>query len=422
MQKSFISVSPDSHFPIQNLPYGVFIPPHSGEAHVGVAIGDYVLDLAVLESLGMLKSEYLPGYEVFRHNSLNAFMAAGRPAWRAVRHMLQHLLDAETPTLRDNTRLRDAVLFPRDRVRMLRPVEIGDYTDFYSSKEHAVNVGKIIRGEDKALNPNWQHLPIAYHGRASSVIVSGTNVHRPWGQVKPTDSDNPVFTASHAVDFELELGFLVGTGNVFGQPIRADNAIHHVFGMVLLNDWSARDIQRWEYQPLGPFLAKNFATTISPWVVTMDALEPFRCAGPAQDPQPLPYLLTSDHWNYDIQLEVQLETERYDVPVTISQTNYKYMYWNLCQQLAHHTINGCNMRSGDLCGSGTISGPTPDSYGSMLELTWNATRPISMPDGEMRGFLQDGDTVIMKGWCKGDGYTVGFGEARGTLLSALPLG
>jgi fumarylacetoacetase len=304
-------------------------------------------------------------------------------------------------------------------VKMLLPVRIPNYTDFYSSREHATNVGIMMRGKDNALMPNWLHLPVAYHGRASSIVVSGTDVRRPCGQMKADDADAPTFGPSRSLDFELELGLLIGQGNELGQPISTAKAAEHVFGMVLVNDWSARDIQKWEYQPLGPFLAKNFATSISPWVVTLDALEPFRIAGPKQDPEPLPYLRCTGDWAYDIHLEITLQSAKMAEPVRISATNSKHLYWNLCQQIAHHTSGGCNLQTGDLLASGTISGPTPDSLGSMLELAWKGTRPIALPGGETRSFLQDGDRVTMTGWCQGDGYRIGFGEVTGRVLPAV---
>jgi fumarylacetoacetase len=298
------------------------------------------------------------------------------------------------------------------------PCLIPNYTDFYSSREHATNVGIMMRGADNALMPNWLHLPVAYHGRASSIVISGTDIVRPHGQTKADDAAAPTFGPSRSLDFELELGLLIGQGNDLGKPISTAQAPEHVFGMVLVNDWSARDVQKWEYQPLGPFLAKNFATSISPWVVTLDALEPFRIAGPKQDPEPLPYLRCQGNWSYDIQLEIWLQTAKMSAPVKISATNAKYLYWNICQQIAHHTVNGCNLQTGDLLASGTISGPTPDSLGSMLELAWKGTRPIQLPNGETRVFLQDGDRVTMTGYCQGDGYRIGFGEVTGTVLPA----
>ncbi|HKZ69169.1 MAG TPA: fumarylacetoacetase [Anaerolineales bacterium] len=430
--RSFIPTSPDSHFPIQNLPYGVFRS-RGGEARVGVAIGEMVLDLTILESEGFFNGPSLVGKRVFNpapggvnQPSLNAFMALGRAAWREARAIISRLLSADEPTLRDNFALRDRGLIPQSEVEMLLPVEIGDYTDFYSSREHATNVGMMFRGPENALPPNWLHLPIAYHGRASSVVISGTDVRRPRGQTKATDNTltevtgapAPTFGPTRALDFELEVGFVVGPGNGLGDPIPIEAAPQHIFGMVLVNDWSARDIQTWEYQPLGPFLAKNFATSISPWVVTLDALEPFRCPGPAQDPAPLPYLQASGERAFDIQLEAHLQTAGMPAPHRLCATNYRYLYWNMCQQLAHHTVNGCNLRPGDLLASGTISGPTPDSAGSLLELARRGAKPIQLPSGEERSWLQDEDRLTITGWCQGDGYRVGFGEVMGRVREA----
>jgi fumarylacetoacetase len=411
--RSFIPVSPDSHFPIQNLPYGVFRRRSGGPAAVGVAIGDYVLDLAALGDRGLL-----PHGDVFAQPALNLFMSLGPSAWAPVRETVSRLLGADEPTLRDNTALRDRALNRQAEVDMLLPVEIGDYTDFYSSREHATNVGTMIRGADNALQPNWLHLPVAYHGRASSVVVSGTDLHRPLGQTKPADAPAPIFGPSKTVDFELEMGAFVGTGNMLGEQIPIGEAPEHLFGLVLVNDWSARDIQTWEYVPLGPFLAKNFGTSISPWVVPLAALEPFRVAGPKQDPPPLPYLQSPGDWSLDIHLEVAIQGAGMDRPHVVCRSNAKHLYWNVCQQLAHHTINGCNVRTGDLVATGTISGPTPDSYGSLLELSWRGSRPIAFPNGETRTFLKDGDRVTMTGWCQGEAYRVGFGEVIGKLLPA----
>jgi fumarylacetoacetase len=302
-------------------------------------------------------------------------------------------------------------------VEMLLPADIGDYTDFYSSREHATNVGTMLRGADKALQPNWLALPVAYHGRASSVVVSGTDVRRPCGQSKPESAAAPIYGPSRALDFELEMAVFIGPGNELGRPITIALAEEHLFGMVLLNDWSARDIQSWEYVPLGPFLSKNFATSISPWVVPMEALEPFRTAAPLQDPPPLPYLHDEPRTSYDIHLEVSLQGEKMTHPQRICASNFKYLYWTSPQQLAHHTVNGCNLRPGDLLASGTISGPTPDSYGSLLELSWRGSRPLQL-GGESRTFLQDGDRVTMTAWCQGDGFRVGFGEVTGRILAA----
>jgi fumarylacetoacetase len=420
--KSFIEVAPDSPFPIQNLPFGVFRRTDAPEPRVGVAIGDYVLDLAVLAKSGLLARDSLLPPDYFVHQrDLSDFMRRDPNTWLNIRICVSRLLDYSTPALRDDANLRANALVRQNEIKMLLPAPIPNYTDFYSSREHATNVGIMLRGADNALMLNWLHLPVAYHGRASSVVVSGADFPRPCGQTKADDAAAPTFGPSRAVDFELELGMLIGQGNDLGHPIPVGTAAEHVFGMVLVNDWSARDIQKWEYQPLGPFLAKNFATSISPWVVTLDALEPFRVAGPKQDPEPLPYLRSSGNWSYDIHLEVWLQTAKMTEPARISASNAKYLYWNICQQIAHHTVGGCNLQTGDLLASGTISGPTPDSLGSMLELAWKGTRPITLPNGETRVFLQDGDRVTITGWCQGQGYRVGFGEVTGRVLPARPV-
>jgi fumarylacetoacetase len=321
--------------------------------------------------------------------------------------------------LRDDAALRQRVLVPMTQVEMVLPAEIGDYTDFYSSREHATNVGIMLRGEQNALMPNWLHLPVAYHGRASSIVASGTDIRRPLGQTKADGTELPSFGPSRSLDFELELGTFIGPGNPLGRPIAVTEAAQHLFGMVLVNDWSARDIQKWEYQPLGPFLSKNFATSISPWVVTLDALEPFRVAGPPQDPAPLPYLRGPAEGGYDIHLEVWLQSVQMDRPQRISATSARHLYWSVAQQVAHHSVNGCNLRPGDLLASGTISGPSPDSLGSMLELAWKGTRPVALASGETRVFLQDGDRLTLTGWCQGPGYRVGFGEVTARVLPAI---
>ncbi len=417
--RSFIDVAPDSHFPIQNLPYGVFTAGAGSSARIGVAIGEEVLDLRVLAETGLLAGGALGDGAVFKESTLNAFMALGRPAWTAARSALTTLLKHDEPRLSDDAGLRDAAFHRQSAVEMALPAAIGDYTDFYSSREHATNIGIMLRGKDNALQPNWLHLPVGYHGRASSVVISGTDLHRPMGQTKPADADQPLFGPSRLMDFELEMGFFVGPGNRLGEPIPIASAPEHIFGMVLVNDWSARDIQAWEYVPLGPFLSKNFGTSISPWVVTMDALEPFRCAGPAQrEPEPLAYLQTPDDRAYDIHLEVLLQSRKMVEPEPIATSNLRYMYWNICQQLAHHTVNGCNAQPGDLYGSGTISGPEKHERGSMMELSWRGAEPIRLGNGEERKFLADGDTVVMTGWCEADGIRVGFGNVRGTLLPA----
>ena len=416
---SFIETSPDSHFPIQNLPFGVFRRGGTESPGIGVRIGDYVLDLGTLEELGFLDQCRHLKRGVFGSASLNPFLELGRPAWRETRSIVSTLLRADDPTIRDDAALRECVLLPVDGVEPLLPVRIGDYTDFYSSKEHAANVGAMLRGKENALMPNWVHLPVAYHGRASSVVLSGTSIRRPCGQVNPKGEAHPFFAPSRSLDFELEMGFFVGTGSELGKPVPIGEAQDHIFGLVLVNDWSGRDIQKWEYQPLGPFNAKNFATTISPWVVTLEALAPFRCAGPEQDPPPLPYLSSEGEQAYDIRLEVWLKTARMREDVRISQSNFKYLYWNMVQQLAHHTVTGCNLRSGDLMASGTISAPTAKGLGSMLELSRGGEEPITLLNGEKRAFLEDGDTVTLTGWCQGEGYRVGFGEATGNVLPPL---
>ncbi|HVP11539.1 MAG TPA: fumarylacetoacetase [Phycisphaerae bacterium] len=419
--RSFVLVTAESHFPIQNLPYGVFRPTRGERPRVGVAIGDMVLDLSVLESRGLFAEANFGTARVFDRPSLNKFMSLGRPAWRQARQTISWLLREDERTLRDDQSLRRSALIPAASAEMCIPVEIGDYTDFYSSREHATNVGMMFRGKENALMPNYLWMPVGYHGRASSVVLSGTDLHRPCGQTKSDEANAPTFGPSRLVDFELETGFFIGPGNDLGRPIPIEQAAEYIFGMVLVNDWSARDIQKWEYVPLGPFLAKNFGTTISPWVVTCEALEPFRCAGPTQDPQPLPYLRLRGDQACDIHLEASLQGANMDRPHTICRTNFKYLYWNMSQQLAHHTITGCNLRPGDLLASGTISGPTAEAYGSMLELAWRGERPIKFPNGEERRFIQDGDRITLTGWCQGNGYRVGFGEATGRILPAREL-
>jgi len=416
--QSFIPVKNDSHFPIQNLPYGIFFTKNNSEPRAGTVIGDFILDLSVIEEKGLLDNTLVKGKKVFSDTSLNKFMSLGKKAWSEVREELQNLLTDDNLKLRDNEDLRKECLIKMNEAEMCMPVEIGDYTDFYSSKEHATNVGIMFRGKENALMPNWVHMPVAYHGRASSVVLSGTNIVRPKGQTKADDAQLPTFGPSKLLDFELEMGFFIGTGNKLSEPIPVDEAGDHIFGMVLVNDWSARDIQKWEYVPLGPFLAKNFATSISPWIVTLEALEPFKSKRIIQEPEPLPYLQSKENWTYDINLEVSLRTEKLKESYIISRSNFKYLYWDICQQLAHHTITGCNMRAGDLLASGTISGPAKESCGSMLELTWRGEQPIKLPSGEERKFLLNGDELKISGWCEGNGYRVGFGEVRGKILPA----
>lgn len=418
LSKSFIDVSPDSPFPIQNLPFGVF-KTATMPARVGVAIGDLVLDLSVLEELGLFRGPEFQNKTVFARDSLNGFLALGRSAWSKTRTIIQELLDANNATLRDDQALRTRAFYHQKDITMLLPARIGDYTDFYSSYHHAHNVGTMLRGPENALMPNWKWLPVAYHGRASSIVVSGREVRRPHGQTKPPDAATPVFGPSRSFDYELETAFLIGPGNALGQPVPIDRATDHIFGLVLMNDWSARDIQAWEYQPLGPFLAKNFCTSISPWVVTLEALKPFRKPLPPQDPAPLPYLRKENDFTYDIYLEARLQTASMTASHVITRTNFQNLYWSMAQQLAHHTVNGCNLQSGDLLASGTISGATEESRGCMLELTWRGTKPLTLPNGESRKWLEDGDTLTITGWAQGEGYRVGFGEVSGRVGPAV---
>lgn len=412
--RSWVEVPEGSDFPVQNLPFGIFRTPVNPLPRVCTAIGGFVADLSVLNYLSVFDELDMPP-EVFNQPSINSFMALGKEKTRALRNRLAELFHEGNHELREHAW---HFLHPMEKVEMLMPVEVGDYTDFYSSIEHATNVGTMFRDPNNALLPNWRHLPVGYHGRASSIVVSGTPVRRPKGQFRPKQDEPPVFGPSRQLDFELEMAFVVGKNSRMGQAVAVAEAEDYIFGMLLFNDWSARDIQAWEYVPLGPFLGKNFASTVSPWVVALDALEPFRTGGPAQEPEPLPYLQFQGKKNYDIELEVAIRTEA-GAEKTVCRSNFKYMYWNMCQQLAHHTVNGCNLRVGDMCASGTISGPTPDSYGSMLEIAWKGTRPVDMPDGSQRTFIQDGDTVVMKGFCEKDGLRIGFGEASGKVLPAM---
>jgi len=417
--RSYIEVSDTGCFPIQNLPYGVFSSQSNDKRRIGVAIGEYVLDLSVLEDAGLFKGVTPLNDNLFSTDSLNTFMACGPDVWRGVRATVTQLLETNNPSLRDNGPLREKAFFPIKDVELHLPVTIGDYTDFYASRYHAENVGTMFRGAENALMPNYLHLPVGYHGRSSSVVVSGTDIHRPYGQTNPSGEGDPTFGTSKLMDFELEMGAIIGSGNTLGSPINIDDVGDHIFGMVLVNDWSARDIQKWEYQPLGPFLAKNFATSISPWVVPLEALEPFRVEGQKMNPKPLPYLRSSNNWAFNVNLEVTLQSEKMDAPQVITRSNLRNLYWTIAHQLAHHTITGCNMNSGDMLATGTISGPEKDSRGCMLELSWKGTEPLEFPNGETRKFLQDGDRVTMSGWCQGDGYRVGFGDVTGKLLPSI---
>lgn len=413
---SWIAVSSDSDFPIQNIPFGVFKTAEKSP-RVATIIGDTVIDLDELAKRGYF-SDLGVDTTVFSQSYINDFMALGKPATRAVRDRISDLFEKNNTELVGNTQVLANVLHNINEVELLLPVQVGDYTDFYSSREHATNVGTMFRDPDNALLPNWLHLPVGYHGRASSIVVSGTEIHRPKGQQRPDDSQPPVYGPCKLLDFELEMAFVIGQPTKMGQSISTAAAEDYIFGLALFNDWSARDIQKWEYVPLGPFLAKNFASTVSPWIVTLDALEPFRTNGYEQDPEVLPYLKYEGKKNYDIKLQVAIQPEAGEAKV-VCNSNFKHMYWTMTQQLAHHTVNGCNVKVGDMCASGTISGPTADSYGSMLEISWRGTKPVDMPDGTQRRFINDGDTVVMKGWGEVNGLRIGFGECAGKLLPAL---
>lgn len=428
MSTCWIEYSAECHYPIQNLPYGVFKPSADAKARCGVAIGDQVLDLSVLAANGLFNScANLANGACFAETTLNSFMEMGRAAWTEARTTLTALLSGSDASLRDNQDLRAAALCPQSDVTMCMPAKIGDYTDFYASRNHATNVGIMFRGIDNALQPNWTHLPVGYHGRASSVVLSGTDIIRPSGQTvtdkKITKQTIPSFTNCRLLDFELEMGcFIGGKENKMGSRITIEETKDRLFGVCLLNDWSARDIQKWEYVPLGPFNGKNFASSISPWIVTFDALEPFQTPI-VQDPVPLPYLREDQKSDsvtgYDIQLQVGIKSSQMDNYQTISNSNLKGLYWSFRQMLAHHSSTGCNMRPGDLIGSGTISGKTNKEYGSMLEICWVGTKPLTLEDNTQRKFLANGDSLRLSGYAQGDGYRVGFGNCDGTILPAL---
>src|SRR3984885_6495153 len=413
--RSFIDVDPASDFPIQNLPYGVFSAKDGLAPRVGVAIGEYVLDLWELEQDGRLDVGELG---VFAAPMLNPFMALGPKMWSRTRARISELLRHDHPELRDNDELRRNALVPMADVKLHMPIAVAGYTDFYSSREHATNVGVMFRGKDNALQPNWLHMPIGYNGRASTVVVSGTKVRRPRGQLKPPSAEVPSFGPCKRLDFELEMAVVVGQASPIGEMLTEKEAEAMIFGFTLLNDWSARDIQQWEYVPLGPFQGKAFATSISPWIVTREALQPFRVRGPEQSPEPLAYLQQAKPNNYDLELDLDLRAAGMNEGKRICRTNFKYMYWSSVQQLMHHASSGCAMNVGDILGSGTISGPDKDSRGSLLEISWNGTEPMELPGCARRTFLEDGDSLVMRGWCQGDGYRVGFGEVEGTILPA----
>ncbi len=414
-KRSWIDVDKNSDFPIQNIPFGVYSTEATG-VRVCTAISDFVVDLFELAKAGLLANVGIEE-SAYAQPVLNSVMKSGKAGIRKLRSRLSELLDENNSDLRDDAALRELVIKKQTDVEMLLPVQVGDYTDFYSSIEHATNVGTMFRDPNNALLPNWKHIPVGYHGRSSSIIPSGVPIHRPVGQTRPDDSAPPVFGPCKLLDFELETAFVTFEGKPLGDRISTSEADDYIFGLMLFNDWSARDIQKWEYVPLGPFLAKNFASSVSPWIVTLDALEPFRVEGPKQDPPVLPYLECEGNKNIDLNLSVLIKPENSDEH-TVCESNFKYMYWSMNQQLAHHTVNGCNVKCGDMMGSGTISGKEPSSYGSMLELSWKGTKPIQMPDGSERKFLQDGDTVIMRGHCQKDGVRVGFGEVSNKILPA----
>lgn len=411
---SWVNVAPNSDFPIQNIPFGVFRTADKS-ARVGTRIGDYVFDLAAATQFDYFDDIHFDK-TVFSQSTLNAFIACGKPVWQAVRQRISNLLAGDAVNYSKIGQFEeDNLFFPISKVEMLMPLQIPNYTDFYSSIEHATNVGTMFR-PDNPLLPNWKHLPVGYHGRASSITVSGTNVTRPKGQFKLPDAETPIFGATRQLDFELEMGFVIGKGNDLGTSIPTATAEEHIFGFVLFNDWSARDVQSWEYVPLGPFLGKNFFSSVSAWVVTLDALQPFRTEQPIQDTAILEYLqCEGGNKNFDINLEVAIQPPNEEETV-VCRSNHKYLYWNVAQQLAHHTINGCNAQIGDLYASGTISGKTPDSYGSMLELTWRGTKPLKMADDTERKFINDYDTVIMRGYAEKDGVRIGFGEVKNMVL------
>ncbi len=411
-RKSWIPVPEGSDFPIQNIPFG--IGKKDDRHFVATRVGDIIIDLSGLAKEGYFDACGIP-QQAFEQECLNDIMVS-KGVIRMLRNAISDLLSYDNEVIRDDREMKESIIFGVDEIEMCLPIQIGDYTDFYSSKEHATNVGTMFRDPDNALLPNWLHLPVGYHGRASSIVVSGTPVQRPLGQQKPEDAP-PVYGASKLMDFELEMAFVTFDGKPLGSQISTKEAEQFIFGMCIFNDWSARDMQKWEYVPLGPFLAKNFASSISPWIVTLDAMEPFRVPGPEQDPAVLPYLEYEGDKNFDINLEVLIQPEGLEEN-SVCKSNFKHLYWNMSQQLAHHTVNGCNIRRGDMMASGTISGPTPESYGSMLELSWKGTKPLTMSDGTERKFILDNDTVIMRAHCQKDGLRVGFGEVRSKVLPA----
>ena len=410
---TWIEIPKNSDFSIYNLPFGIFSR-NKNSKRVGIAIGNNIIDLLACNELDIFKDLNINN-NVFENNFLNDFINLGKNKTNKVREIIQQQLTDESSKIK----MSSVVIIPMNESEMHLPVRVGDYTDFYSSIEHATNIGSMFRDPSNPLLPNWRHLPVGYHGRASSIIVSGIDIFRPKGQVMPLDSDKPVFTSSKRIDFELEMGYIIGKNSSLGSSITTDDADNYIFGKVLFNDWSARDIQKWEYVPLGPFLGKSFASSISPWVVTIEALDNFRVAGPIQNPEVLDYLKFNGLKNYDINLSVSILPEKTNIETIVCKSNFKYMYWNMSQQIAHHTINGCNLNVGDIMASGTISGKSKDSYGSMLELSWGGKKNIELNDGSSRTFIEDYDSVIMRGYCEKDNIRVGFGEVKSKLLPSI---
>ena len=410
---TWIEIPKNSDFSIYNLPFGIFST-NKNSKRVGIAIGNNIIDLLACNELDLFKDLNINN-NVFENNFLNDFINLGKNTTNKVREIIQQQLTDESSKIK----MSSVVIIPMNEAEMHLPVKVGDYTDFYSSIEHATNIGSMFRDPSNPLLPNWRHLPVGYHGRASSIIVSGIDIFRPKGQVMPLDSDKPVFTSSKRIDFELEMGYIIGKNSSLGSSITTDDADNYIFGKVLFNDWSARDIQKWEYVPLGPFLGKSFASSISPWVVTIEALDNFRVAGPIQNPEVLDYLKFNGLKNYDINLSVSILPEKTNIETIVCKSNFKYMYWNMSQQIAHHTINGCNLNVGDMMASGTISGKSKDSYGSMLELSWGGKKNIELNDGSSRTFIEDYDSVIMRGYCEKDNIRVGFGEVKSKLLPSI---
>ena len=411
-RKSWIHYDQNSDFPIQNIPFGAFT--YNNSNHVGTIIGDTVISLSKLEELGYFKDTSLEKNS-FQTKTLNKLLKQNKKTWREVRDKIAVIFDKNNNDLQKNEHDKNLILFDLKEVQLIKPINIGDYTDFYSSKDHATNVGKMFRDPENALLPNWLHIPVGYHGRASSIIISNTKIKRPSGQILSKGSTEPVVSKSKLLDFELEMAFVTGEGKSLGESIKVEEAENYIFGLCLFNDWSARDIQKFEYVPLGPFLGKSFASSISPWIISIDALEHFRVKGEKQTPKVASYLEYTGKKNYDINLEVFIQPELH-APTLVSQSNFKYMYWNMCQQLAHHTINGCNIKAGDLMASGTISGPNPAEFGSMLELSWAGTKEIKLDNGENRKFINDNDTVIMKGHAKNNNIRIGFGEVKNKII------